>query len=305
MRAAGRTDHDLRLLLRRSGGVLKLRELVDAGFSRDQVAALQHKGLLVRPRIGWYCDPGFDEAVVRALRVGGVLGCVSAAASWGMVTPERYDQTLHVSLLQNASRLRNSRTGAPVPPTVEEVGVRLHWELRHDPAPAFRVTPFDALVQLVACVDPFWVTAALDSALHEPRGGPALLTEADRGRLRLAVPEAIGPAIDAADGSAESVGETRTRLGLVAARIPFETQANIGGQYEADFLIEGWLVVEVDGRAFHSDPEAFVHDRQRDALMSWLGYRVLRFTHRQVMNEWPWVLEVIRQVMATGRPFPS
>jgi very-short-patch-repair endonuclease len=287
--------------------VLRLRELVAAGFSRDQVAALQHKGRLLRPRIGWYCDPRLDDAAVRALRVGGLLGCVSAAANVGMATPERHDQILHVSVLPNASRLRDSRTGAPLTPSVEEAGVCLHWEARHEPPQSFRVAPFDVLVQLVACVDPFWVTAALDSALHRPRdGGRApLLSPAQRDRLRFVVPGTLAPAIDAADGSAESVGETRTRLGLVAARLNFETQATIGGQYEADFLLDGWLVLEVDGRAHHSDPDAFVADRERDALMAWRGYRVLRFTHRQVMDDWPWVLEVVRRVLASGRPLAS
>jgi very-short-patch-repair endonuclease len=221
-----------------------------------------------------------------------------------MATPERHDEVLHVSVLPNASRLRDSRTGAPLAPSTEEAGVSLHWEVRHEAPEAFRVAPFDVLVQLVACVDPFWVTAALDAALRRPRDGrrAPLLSPVQRDRLRLVVPGDLAPAIDAADDSAESVGETRARLGLVAARIGFESQAVIGGHYEADFLLDGWLVVEVDGRAHHSDPDAFVADRERDAFMAWRGYRVLRFTHRQVMDEWPWVLEVIRAVLAGGRP---
>jgi very-short-patch-repair endonuclease len=219
-----------------------------------------------------------------------------------MATPERHDEVLHVSVLPNASRFRHSRTGASLPPSLDEQGVRLHWEARHDPPFSFRVTPFDALVQLAACVGPFWLTAALDSALHRPRGGTALLGKEQQDRLRLVLPDSLARAVDAADGSAESVGETRTRLGLADADIRFETQAAIGEQYEADFLLDGWLVVEVDGHAYHSDPGAFVADRERDAFMAWRGYRVLRFTHRQVMDEWPWVLEVIRQVLLTGRP---
>jgi very-short-patch-repair endonuclease len=219
-----------------------------------------------------------------------------------MATPERHDETLHVSLRSNASRLRDSRTGAPLPPAAEEAGVRLHWEVRHEVPYSFRIAPFDVFVQMAACVSAFWLTAALDSALHRPRGGESLVDEADRARLRLAVPGHLVAAIDAADGSAQSVGETRARLGLVAARIPFEPQAIIGDRFEVDFLIDGWLVLEVDGREFHSPSDAFTADRERDAFMAWLGYRVLRFTHHQVMHEWPWVLEVVRQVLLAGRP---
>jgi very-short-patch-repair endonuclease len=302
----GRTDLDLGVLLRQRGGVLRSRDLIAAGFSGDQVAALTHNGLLVRTRVGWYCSPHLEEPSVRALRVGGVLGCVSAAASWGMATPEHHDETLHVSLLRNASRLRDSRTGAALPPTAQEVGVRLHWEGRYREAFAYRVAPLDVLVQMAACVTPFWLTAALDSALHEPRDGRApLLTVPERAQLRRVVPGHLVAAVDAADGSAESVGETRARIGLVAARIAFEPQALVGGRFQADFLIDGWLVLEVDGREYHSAQDAFVADRERDAFMAWLGYRVLRFTHHQVMHEWPWVLEVLRQVVATGRPTAS
>ncbi len=56
-----------------------------------------------------------------------------------------------------------------------------------------------------------------------------------------------------------------------------------GGGAEADFLWrEPNLIVEVDGRATHTTHHAFEHDRYRDQQLTLLGWRVVRFTWRQV-----------------------
>jgi very-short-patch-repair endonuclease len=45
------------------------------------------------------------------------------------------------------------------------------------------------------------------------------------------------------------------------------------------------LVVEVDGYEFHGDRDAFENDRARDAILVAHGYRVLRFTARQLRDQ--------------------
>jgi predicted transcriptional regulator of viral defense system len=56
-----------------------------------------------------------------------------------------------------------------------------------------------------------------------------------------------------------------------------------GGGAEADFIWrEPRLIAEVDGRATHLTPQAFEHDRARDQRLSTLGWRVVRFSFRQV-----------------------
>jgi very-short-patch-repair endonuclease len=61
-----------------------------------------------------------------------------------------------------------------------------------------------------------------------------------------------------------------------------------GRTYETDFR---WpdrrLVVETDGFAFHGDPRSHERDRQRDQDLQLRGWRVYRFTWRQVTRE-PW-----------------
>lgn len=46
--------------------------------------------------------------------------------------------------------------------------------------------------------------------------------------------------------------------------------------YRVDFLINRWLVVEIDGATYHSSPEATERDKTRDEFLREHGYSVLR-----------------------------
>jgi Protein of unknown function (DUF559) len=58
------------------------------------------------------------------------------------------------------------------------------------------------------------------------------------------------------------------------------------------------LVVELDGYAYHRSPSAFETDRARDVRLSLAGYRVLRFTYRQIVHEPQLVGAAIRRHLA-------
>ena len=65
------------------------------------------------------------------------------------------------------------------------------------------------------------------------------------------------------------------------------------GPYIVDFYAaQGMLVVEVDGSQ-HLAPGGVAEDARRDAYLSGLGIRVLRFDNLQVMRELDAVLEYI------------
>lgn len=70
------------------------------------------------------------------------------------------------------------------------------------------------------------------------------------------------------------------------------------GPYEVDFL---WrdraLVVETDGFRHHSDRAAFESDRVRDADVQRFGFRVLRFTYRQVTEDRTSVVAALRDLL--------
>ena len=60
------------------------------------------------------------------------------------------------------------------------------------------------------------------------------------------------------------------------------------------------LVIEIDGREFHNDPEVFESDRHRQNLMVLHGWRVLRVTWQMIQSEPDRVIEMVREAMATA-----
>lgn len=74
----------------------------------------------------------------------------------------------------------------------------------------------------------------------------------------------------------------------------------IPGVGRVDFVIGAFLVVEVDGAEYHTDPERFEADRHRDAMLSIRGYRVLRFSYRQVIHAWHEVEAAVLAAVVRG-----
>jgi very-short-patch-repair endonuclease len=91
---------------------------------------------------------------------------------------------------------------------------------------------------------------------------------------------------DGAPALTRSEAEDRLLALIRAGELP-QPESNIRiGRHEVDFLWrEQRLVVEVDGFAFHSSRSAFERDRRRDAELGTLGFRVMRVTWRQIVNE--------------------
>ena len=74
-----------------------------------------------------------------------------------------------------------------------------------------------------------------------------------------------------------------------------------GRSVTPDFRLPGArLVVEIDGWAFHTDPDRFEHDRARQNLLVGAGYRVLRFTWTQLTERPEWVVDQVRGVLELG-----
>ncbi len=83
-------------------------------------------------------------------------------------------------------------------------------------------------------------------------------------------------------------------------RIP-APRANVAvGAFLVDFLwAENRLIVEVDGYEYHRGRESFEADRARDAELTRKGYRVLRFTYRQVTQEPARVARAVRDLLGS------
>jgi very-short-patch-repair endonuclease len=126
-----------------------------------------------------------------------------------------------------------------------------------------------------------------------------------RDRWEAAVDRARGRGFPVAD----VVDEEPTRSALERAllrlcrrhRIP-APGVNVGmGRFVVDFLwAESRLIVEVDGYEYHHARASFEADRARDAELAAQGYRVLRFTYRQVTGEPAHIAATIRRLLRSG-----
>lgn len=74
-----------------------------------------------------------------------------------------------------------------------------------------------------------------------------------------------------------------------------------GSGFRPDFLWpEQRLIVETDSRTFHDTHRRFEHDRRRDQLLAIAGWRVIRFTWRQVFHKSEQVATTLRALLEVG-----
>jgi very-short-patch-repair endonuclease len=147
---------------------------------------------------------------------------------------------------------------------------------------------------MARCQPVGYLLAAGDSALAS-----GLLGRTGLERVADELPLAPAAILRQADRRSGSFAESVFRAGLLQAGIPFQMQVTIGPM-RVDFLLGTRLVIEVDGRAFHADDTSFERDRARDAALSVLGYRVLRFSYAQVVHRWSDVEAAIRAALRRG-----
>ncbi len=72
--------------------------------------------------------------------------------------------------------------------------------------------------------------------------------------------------------------------------------------YRADFLVNDWLVVEIDGAAWHSSPEQQHRDAIRDDHFQNLGYAVLRIPAKTVFQRPRDAVIAVSKRLERGKP---
>ncbi|WP_182113239.1 MULTISPECIES: endonuclease domain-containing protein [unclassified Actinotalea] len=262
---------DLVERLQRDHGCLRTGRLVRDRQDERELRRLVETGVVVRHGRGLYALRGTPAAVVAARRTGGAVTCVSLLHGLGL-------PVLHVPGSPHVS-VPGGR-GAPRAGVLARSTV-LHWDEEATGDTVLADVP-TALCHALRCVQLRDVVALADAALHRrllrdvgelaarrPLGGRATF---DR-LLRLA------------DGRSESMPETFLRLALVEVGLQVEPQVAVEGVGRVDLLVEGLLVVEVDGYAYHHDRRAFAEDRRRDRVAELRGIPVLRFTFDDAVHD--------------------
>jgi very-short-patch-repair endonuclease len=84
-----------------------------------------------------------------------------------------------------------------------------------------------------------------------------------------------------------------------------EVNARVGS-YEVDFVWrDRGLIVETDGFRHHGHRAAFESDRVKDARLQSMGYRVLRFTYRQLTDDRSAVVAALRALLGQRSLMPN
>jgi very-short-patch-repair endonuclease len=246
----------------RQHGVVSVRQLRDAGLSRDAMSTRVRGGRLHPVHRGVYAVGhagltfgGKCMAAALACGVNAVVSHRSAAALWELLPPS--GGPIHVSVPTDAGRKRRS-------------GLCIHRR------PAL---PLDCMIRRHGIP----VTTPAQTIADLRRSVPAA-------QLRRAIRQA--EVLGMRTGIEQAGERTRSELEHLFLRLcerhglprP-EVNVRIGPRL-VDFL---WrdrrLVVETDGYRYHRGRAAFEEDRERDLELRSLGYDVLRFTHRQVTED--------------------
>lgn len=69
-------------------------------------------------------------------------------------------------------------------------------------------------------------------------------------------------------------------------------------RYRLDFLVNSRLIVEIDGAAYHSSPEAMERDGKRDEFMKTEGFEVLRIPAKTSLYSPKVAVELVREAWA-------
>ncbi|MFE5669978.1 endonuclease domain-containing protein [Agromyces sp. NPDC056523] len=276
--------------LRSHDGVLPFSALERAGFTRSDLRSAMQDDGIIRVRNGWFAVPDAHADLIAAVRVGGTATATTVAKLHRLWVAD--DDRLHVRVRHSTGRLSSpGDRSVPLDRTAHRACV--HYSTRggfdraRDPLTL-------ALAEMFACSDDAAVLAAIDSGLETRSLELEHLDE-----IRQAMPRTRRAIVDMVDPESQSGLETKVRLLLRSKRIRFRAQAYIEDVGWVDFLVGDRLVIEVDGRAFHTGLE-FETDRRRDFELVLRGYVVLRLSYRQVMGDWERTRAAILELVARG-----
>ena len=280
-------DADLLAIVRGCYGAVRVRDLGLTRTQRRHIATLVKAGGLIAHEHGVVSIPGAERAVVLARIHGGLLTCQVAMGYYDLPVAQGTEQVHlvvpcsggitavgHEILHVDRNQARSSPTCYPVQPLPEALARFLRCHVQDD-------SPL----------------IALDAALHDER----VTAEQVRDLLRGPGSARALARLDRASDRSRSPLETLARMDLEAAGLSFEDGVEIEGVGEVDLVIEGWVVVELDGYTYHCDEYQFGLDRWRDRRLVARGFLPLRFTRKDVYAHQV-VPDVLKAVECWGCP---
>ena len=291
-------SHNLLSDLGTHGYVARTSWLEARGHSRGLIKRALAHGTILRLCNGWVATRQASQLSVLAVHNYGQL--IGPTALRSQKVWDAADTRLHIRVPPNA----HGTTRKIAVPLAEFVAPRVppsetvrHWmPVAHsDPrAPQWRASIIDSLALVSRIAPPEQFIASTESALNSgvlSRAGLPVLAARLSRRARTLL-RFINPA-------SESGLETLTRLRLTPHVSSIETQVSIPGISRSghvgyvDLLIDGWLVIEVDGDEFHDEGA----DRRRNSALVQQGFRWHRFGYDQIMFGWPSVEATVMELL--------
>jgi very-short-patch-repair endonuclease len=266
---------DLVGFLKRVGSAARTSTVRQAGFSDRAIRAAVAGGGVVRRRHGVLALQAAHEDIVAALSANGLLTCASGARHngiWVLHEP----RPLHL-----LCRHGNAK------------GFVIH---RESVVEAQQIRPVasltDTLLHSLRCLPDVEAALMVESALRQGRTNLDYLRERLPGNRNGAARKVLS----LVDGSADSAIEVLARILFRQAGIRTETQVELSGIGNVDFLLEGRLIVELDGGS-HLQPRQVKKDRRRNNAGTVNGYLVLRYDYSQIVYQRETVLAEVLQVL--------
>ena len=269
-----------------------MAQLHEAGMGRGAIHARVRAGRVVRLHRGVYAV-GHAQLTALGWRWAAVLACGgpdraalshrSAAAVWDLLpSPAQFD----ISTLASARSTRR---------------IRVHRGLQPSDIAHIDGLPVTTVARTLVDLTATQTAHQTERVVHRAQHLRLLDTHAINEQLAQAQGRRTKPLIAALERlQATDPDVTRSELEerfltlILNAQLPRPHANARVGPYEVDFLWpDHHLIVETDGAATHATPQAFENDRQRDAELAARGYRVLRFTWRQIVYEPDSVLRAV------------
>ena len=261
------------------GGVARRPVLRSLGVSDAQLRQAVRRGLL-QPAKGVYALPEPAAERVDLIVKRQLLTCASAARFYGL-------WLLHDPPLRHVHHLRAEDGGAVVH----------HGPLLLPPHPYQPVAALaDVLVHALRCLP--WQDALVMVECAVSRGDMTI------GFLRERLPgNRNGKAREVlrwVGSGAESLTEVLARTCFRMAGIHVEAQFHVHEAGHFDLLLEGWLLVEIDGR-HHAEWSQVKKDHRRSNLSLERGYVVLHYYYDDVVYSPAKMVAQVLSVLARGR----
>lgn len=260
-------------------GVFSTAEMKALGHDARAIRRLIGSGALKRICRGWYAAASADAQVVRAVRMGARLGCISGCRAHGLWIPEGHG--LHL--------MYNPGTKPFTQPDTT---------LHRLPRPCHTaVAPLeDCLAHVLHHHDAETGLVVLESAVEK-----GLLDPADARGLVASTLSSKQRGLQHFTPGAGSGSETRVRLFLQRRNVEIQTQVHIAGVGRVDLLVGKSLIIECDSASHHSTPETYEQDRRRDMAAQALGYTVIRLSYSQIWHTWGATMAFLSSQLRTRR----